>query len=390
MPRVGVIVNNVEGYARGILRGVMPFAFARQWECSVMGVGLSPTSDNTSRFDGIIAQTRSIDQLYRLLGAGVPLVNVSSSLQVDEASSVVCDDLAVGRLGAEHFIRRGFRRFVWYAPLVHHFAKLRQMGFTSRLGEAAFEPVIVIDRNTLNALLPSLDPPTAVMCCNDISALEVLEQCRLLRLRVPDQIAVLGVDNDDLIQSLASPPLSTITTAAERIGFESAVLLERLMHNRGSAAGSAPGSSIVSIKIPPLGIVTRQSTDLIAVADDAVAEALRFIRQHAAGPMGVQDVQQHVTVSRRQLERRFRAVLGRSLLEEIRYCRVERARQLLIDTDLTIPQIATASGFSSASYLTVVFSRIAGESPGNFRKNVRRLGVFQRDPGREQNVQYVR
>jgi LacI family transcriptional regulator len=240
---------------------------------------------------------------------------------------------------------------------------LRQEGFLTRLAESSVIPQLALDRPSLNALLPILQTPAAVMCCNDICALEVLEQCRLLGLKIPDDIAVLGVDNDDLVQSLASPPLSSISTATEQIGFEAAALLEKLMHRQSVTAHS--------VMIPPIGVITRRSTDLTAVADPEVAAALRFIHQHAGSPIGVPQVLQIATVSRRQLERRFRAVLGRSLLDEIRHSRVERARQLLAETQLTLPQIATASGFSSASYLTVVFSKIVGDTPGNFRKKTR-------------------
>jgi LacI family transcriptional regulator len=368
MRRVAVIVNNVEGYARGILRGVMPFAFARGWECSVMGVGLKLASHNIGPADGVIVQASSVEQITKLLGLRVPVVNVSSSLQVESVPSVVSDDIAVGRLGAEHFLRRGFRSFVWYAPLNRHFAKLRQQGFTSRLVEEGLKSTIASDRSTLNGVLANVEKPAAIMCCNDITALEVLEQCRQTSLRIPDQVAVLGVDNDDLIQSLASPPLSSIGTATEQIGFEAGVLLEKLMQKQTIAA--------LYVTIPPTGVITRRSTDLTAVSDNEVAGALRFIREHANGSLGIEQILQSVTVSRRQLERRFRAILGRSMLDEIRRCRVERARQLLLDTDLTIPQIATASGFSSASYLTVVFGEMVGETPGNFRKTIRSRSVI--------------
>jgi LacI family transcriptional regulator len=363
MQRVAVVVNNVQGYARGILRGVMPFAFARGWKCDVHGVGLLGGSDNIGHVDGVIAQFGPENSPLKIQ---VPVVNVSSSVLMESVPSVVSDDKAVGRLGAEHFLRRGFRNFMWYAPLDRHYAKLRQIGFVARLNEAGFETAIALDQPRLVQALQTIEKPAAIMCCNDISALAVLEQCRIDRLKVPDQIAVLGVDNDDLIQSLASPPLSSIGTATEQIGFEAAVLLERLM------AGKRGGGTVL---IPPTGVITRRSTDLTAVADAEVAEALRFIREHATGPMGVDDVHRSVTVSRRQLERRFRAQLGRSMLDEIRRCRVERARQLLVETDLTIPQIATASGFSSASYLTVVFGQMVKESPAHFRKKFRMRGV---------------
>ena len=248
---------------------------------------------------------------------------------------------------------------------------MRQRGFTARLAEDGVEPLVALDRTKLVAMLTAVPKPAAIMCCNDISALEVLEQCRIDRTKVPDEIAVLGVDNDDLIQSLASPPLSSIGTATEQIGFEAGVLLERLMNQKGLRPVNAP-ATLGAILIPPTGVITRRSTDLTAIADLEVAEALRFIREHATGPMGVEEVLKSVSVSRRQLERRFRANLGRSMLDEIRRCRVERARQLLLETDLTIPQVATASGFSSGSYLTVVFGQSTGETPGSFRKKFRR------------------
>lgn len=364
---ISVIVNNVEGYARGILRGVMPFAFSRGWECRVVGAGLVGETDNNGpghvEGDGMIVQAGSNAVLARLVKSGLPVVNVSSSIDAGDVPSVVCDDAAVGRLGAEHFLRLGFRQFIWYSPLDRHFAKLRQSGFIGRLAEQGMECSAVFDRGALQRLLLRLGKPLAVMCCNDTCALEVLALCRGGGLKVPDQVAVLGVDNDDLMQSLAFPPLSSIGTATEQIGFEAAVLLERLMNHKPPVQ--------LRIKIPPGGIITRRSTDLTAVADPEVAEALRFIRQHAAGPLDVARVLQTVTVSRRQLERRFRSSLGRSMLDEIRRCRLERARQLLLESDLTIPQIATASGFSSASYLTVVFGEANGETPGSFRRKTK-------------------
>jgi LacI family transcriptional regulator len=372
MRRIAVIVNNVEGYARGVLRGVMPFVFSRGWKCTVVGVGLIGPSDNLDKYDGIIVQIGSEKDAEKFRRIGVPVVNVSSSMKVDAMPSVVCDDHAVGRLGADYLLRRGFRHFGWYSPLDRYFAILRQAGFTDQLAENGFEPVIVLDRINLARMIGSLPKPAAIFCCNDVSALEVLEQCRTDGFKIPDQLAVLGVDNDDLIQSLASPPLSSIGTATEQIGFEAGVLLERLMDRAGDQTASDKMASD-KILIPATGVITRRSTDVTAVTDPEVAEALRFIREHATGPMGIADVLQSVSVSRRQLERRFQASLGRSMLDEIRRCRIERARQLLLETDLTIPQVATASGFSSASYMTVVLGEMSGQTPGEVRKVRRRV-----------------
>ena len=300
--------------------------------------------------------------MARLRGASVPVVNVSSKLSLEDIPSVVCNDEQVGRLGAEHFIRRGFGQFIFYKPVARNFAQLRAEGFRQRIQEANLESHEVQDRASLDRILYEIPKPVAVMGCNDIAALAALDLCRVDGFRVPDEVAVLGVDNDEVMLSLASPPLSSVNPATERIGFEAAMLLERLMN------GSKECEHLV---IPPAGVVTRQSTDLIAVTDRDVAEAVRFIRSHAGTPIGVDDVLKSTAISRRQLERRFRATLGRSVLDEIRRCRVDRARQLLTDTDLTIPQIATASGFSTASYLTVVFREETGITPGAFRDQYR-------------------
>jgi LacI family transcriptional regulator len=205
--------------------------------------------------------------------------------------------------------------------------------------------------------------PMAVMACNDRSAVALLAVCRSAGLRVPEDVAVLGVDNDELMQSLANPPLSTINTARERIGFEAAAMLERLMQ------GKAIDGDLVLV--PPKDVITRRSTDALAINDPDVVAAARFIQHHAGRQIGVLDVARRATISRRQLERRFRDALGRTIHDEILRCRVDRARSLLIESDLTLPQVAMASGFAAASYFTTVFRRELGTTPGEFRARLR-------------------
>lgn len=358
--RVGVMVNNMGGYSRGVLRGIASFAYARAWECKVEGVNNRGGLESPAEFDGWIVQALSADTAAELHRAGMPVVNVSSALGEDDMPSVVSDDVAVGRAGADHLLRQGFRSFAFYSPVDRRFARLRHEGFRSRLREMRHAVELVTNENDLVTSLFQLERPLAIMASNDSAALSVLEHCRGHGLRVPDEIGILGVDNDDLIQSLAFPPLSSINMATDRIGFEAAALLERLL----------AGETLTAHRtlIPPTGVVTRQSTDVLSIADHDVAEALRFIRDHAGKPIGVEDVSHSVTISRRQLERRFRETLGRSVFEEIKRCRIERAKQLLGETELTIPQIAAASGFANASYFTVVFGEATGATPGVYRK----------------------
>jgi LacI family transcriptional regulator len=364
-PRVGIIANNVGGYSRTVIRGVASFAFARAWDCRVEGVNESAIdAARLRKFDGLIIQAATPEQAKLVGRASVPAVNVSSALGLKRVPSVVSDDRAVGAMGADHFLRRGHRSFAFYAPDDRQFATLRFQGFAQRLSAERIDCRRLDDAASMRTFLTTAARPIAVMACNDRSAVALLEICRSLAARVPEDVAVLGVDNDELMQSLANPPLSTINTARERIGFEAAAMLERLMSGQPIA-----GELVL---VPPKDVITRRSTDALAIDDADVVAAARFIQHHAGRQIGVLDVTRRATISRRQLERRFKDSLGRTIHDEILRCRVERARTMLIESDLTLPQIAMASGFASASYFTTVFRRQAGTTPGEFRERVRK------------------
>jgi LacI family transcriptional regulator len=360
--RVGIIMNNAGGYSRGVIRGAASFAFSRAWSCRVQGVNEEAISRRLREFDGLIIQAATPEQAALLSRSSVPAVNVSSALGLKKVPSVVSDDIAVGAMGADHFLRKGHRSFAFFALDDRQFAVVRKDGFAQRLKAHAHGCTDLQDEAATRQFLQNAPRPTAVMACNDRSAVVLLDICRSMQLRVPEDVAVLGVDNDELMQSLANPPLSTVNTARERIGFEAGQMLERLMAGQPTPT---------DIRIPPDDIITRRSTDALAVADPDVAEAARFIHQHAGRQITVLDIARRATVSRRQLERRFREALGRTLHDEILRCRLDRARQLLVNSDLTLPQIAMASGFASASYMSTVFRRVHDQTPGAFRTQSR-------------------
>lgn len=369
---VGVVVNTVGGYSRGVLRGITTFAAARAWTLRVVGVNENEIDTSGRKWQGIVVQASTPEQAARFRSLPIPAVNISSSVADSGLPTVITDDAAVGRLGADHFVRSGYRTLAFYAPDSRAFSISRHQGFSRRTAEAALTTVHLADAAALDEALRSLPKPLAIMGCNDRAALAVLDACRSLSLKVPDDVAVLGVDDDDLVQALAYPPLSTVNTARDRVGFEAAALLDELMSSHQKTPVERPKTLLVS----PKGLVTRRSTDATALADPDVAEAARFIHAHSGRPISVEDVVAAVALSRRQLERRFQLALGRSILDEIIRCRIHRARQLLIDTELTLEQVAFASGFASASYFSVVFKRETQSTPQQFRSAYRVPGAI--------------
>ena len=215
----------------------------------------------------------------------------------------------------------------------------------------------------LRQWLQDLPKPAAVVTWTSDRGREVLYACRAAGLLVPEQVAVMGGDEDSLLCETCNPPLSGVALTSERIGFEAAALLDRLLHGR-----HAPSDLIL---IEPTRVVVRQSTDTLAITEPDLARAIAFVRVHAVKPIRVRDVLREVAVSRSWLERRFQETLGRSPAEEIRRVRLERAKQLLADTDLPVPQVAAASGFASREYLAYAFKQATNLTPREFRQRAR-------------------
>jgi LacI family transcriptional regulator len=198
------------------------------------------------------------------------------------------------------------------------------------------------------------------MACNDSRALQILEACRMAGLRVPEDVAVVGVDNEEAVCPFTDPPLTSVDQGAQQTGYEAALLLDQWMDGKPVA----PGKRSVS----PVGIVTRGSTEILAVGDNDVAAALRFIREHACERIGVDDVGRAAGSTNATLRRRFKAVLGRTVHDEIHRVRVERAKRLLVSTDWTFRQIAKQSGFCSAQHMSTRIRQATGHTPRQYRQ----------------------
>jgi LacI family transcriptional regulator len=332
----------------------------------------------TWRGDGILADLDDPHVASQVLTSRIPAVAWGSGFGwYDPASGIPyfdSDNRAVARLVADHLLERGFRRFAFYG-----FCKSRITEFSLQRGEAFGECVRAAGcrlwMNTgpyeglrnwemlqlrLRSWLESLPKPIGLMAANDKAAHRILEACRASNIRVPEDVAVVGVDNDEMLCQLSNPPLSSVEQGARRIGFRAAELLDRLMSGRRQG----PRKYV----IPPEGIVVRRSSDVIAVADGNIAAALAFIQARAGDGIKVQDVAQAMPLSRSQLDRRFRSVVGRTIHDEIRRVRLDQARRFLLETSLPLKQIARRCGYRTVQHLTEVFSEVVGVAPGQYRR----------------------
>jgi LacI family transcriptional regulator len=379
-----VLALNLEiAYDRQIIHGVRDFLGAsKPWLVGIAStVRTRPGSDPVSSLrdtlrqtdpEGIIVRMNDSHVLEAILPLGKKVVNVSGVDESLPVPRVGVENLAVGRAAAAHLLDRSLQHFACITHSGHDNSRKRHAGFLdalTRAGRAAPAHLCVADHPpemfdaVLRRWLVALPRPVGLYTDVDALALRVTELCRELEIRIPEEIALVSNDNDELMCEFAHPTISSVDLSARRIGFEAAALLDALL--RGQPAPAAP------LLLPPMGVVARQSSDILAVDEPAVAQAARFIREHAAEAINVGDVVRHVGISRRWLERGFHRALGRSPLDEIRRVRVERAKDLLARTDLPMPDVAARSGFSSAPRLSIVMHAQTGMSPTAYRRQFR-------------------
>lgn len=326
--------------------------------------------------DGVIARLTNRMQFDQVMTKGLPLVNVDDVFTPAKGVGLVTtDEQARADLALEHLLSRGFTNFAYFAPPSLRYSTSRREAFCAATSEAGYEcheyrPGYGAGRKIswgerqrrVNRWLASLPRPIAVLAVDAYHARQLAEICHFAEIRVPDEVAILAGDSDDLLCEVATPPLSAISVASERIGYEAAELLNKLMSGR-----PCPKKPML---IPPHGVVSRQSTDVMSIDDPTIVQALRFIQQHAHHGIGVEGILREIPISRRSLEMQFRAYLGRSPAEEIRRVRLERGCQLLERRELSITEIALACGFSNATRFGIAFRKKYGATPRSYRKTL--------------------
>lgn len=374
---VALIIETSNAYARGILHGIRDFVREEPgWSIYLAEHGRHETDTSfPSKWDGdgVIAriETEGIAEIVRRMN--VPTVDVSAARLIRGIPWVETDDRAITDLAIDHLIGCGLRNLAFFGDPAYNWSRWRCHYFRKAAQRLSFAPHIFNlpirsvpqvnwykERDRIFRWIESLPKPVGIFSAYDTCGQQLLEVCRYHDVRVPDEVAVIGVDNDELLCDLAYPSLSSVTPNTKQTGYIAASILKRMM------AGER--FSEVKTSVAPLGIEKRMSTDLVAVEDRHVSAAVAFIRENAHRNIGVADVLARVPLSRRVLEDRFRRALRRSPHEEIVRVRIERAKDLLIDQDLQLKEIADRLGFPNPEYLSVLFKRETGMTPGEYRK----------------------
>jgi LacI family transcriptional regulator len=378
--KVAVILQFWQNFDRGILQGIAAHVRERRdWSVFVEEVEHQRIPDLKSwHGDGLIVNFDNPHVVRALRGVDKPIVAVGGGRGWHDSTSripyVATDDETIGRLAAEHLMDCGLRNFAFCGypqNRTNFWMTQRKLGFSKRLEGAGFSNYSFHGRHTtathwqdvLSELcnwLRKLPLPIGIMGCYDYRARHILEACKALGLRVPDDVAVIGVDND-VVCELADPPLSSVEQGRFRIGYSAAATLELLM----SGKRRVPMQQMIA----PVGIVARQSTNILCVADPLLATALRMIREHACHGLQAGEVAAQVGLSRNTLDKRCKEHIGRTIDLEIRRVRLECAKDLLARTALPLREIARKAGFGSEQYLSSVFSKVVGCRPSQHRTN---------------------
>jgi LacI family transcriptional regulator len=395
--RVALLIESSRAYGRGILSGVAKYIRQHgHWAVFLQEQSLCddlPAWLENWEGDGIITriENQALAGLIRKLGVpAVYLRNVPPELK---AHCIVTDNSAVSRVAFDHLRERGFRHFAFCGFNGADYSDERRDSFaqfvtqaglrchvygaspsSGQWSTAAYEEEGLKDGELVARWLRQLPKPAGLMACNDMRGQQVLDACRSTGLAVPEEVAVIGVDNEDVLCDLSDPPLSSVVPNTERIGYEAASLLARMMD------GQRPRPE--RLQIEPAGVTARRSTDVLAIEDRPIAAAARFIREHACEGIDVGDVLRVVPMSRSTLERRYEKVMGHSPKYDILRFRLDRAKELLAETDFPVALVAEKIGFEHTEYLNIIFKKKTGLTPAQFRAQSRMADAADRLPAR--------
>jgi LacI family transcriptional regulator len=381
IPKVALLVETSRGFGREMLRGIARYAQLHgPWSFHITAGDYEQVVPKMKSWGGtgIIARIPNDRVAKAIVEAGVPTIalgltdeQMSPDSPLSKFSELSSDPDTVSKMAADYLLERRFRNFAYVGIDGRAWSNRRQLAFSKYLEAVGRhvhvypQPLRKQDRHWENeqsimaSWIRDLPKPLGLFACNDDRGRQVLEACSLAELRVPEDVAVLGVDDDEVFCALANPPLSSVALNAETAGYRAAELLDGMMQGRVRKPRR--------ILVEALRVVTRRSTDIVAVDDQDVAAAIQYIHHHQGRHISVADVADEVAVSRRNLEKRFRKTIGRTILEEIQIARLDLAKRLLLETSHPISRVAEISGFGSTGYFINFFQSRVGQTPQKFR-----------------------
>ena len=379
--KVAIFVETSASYGRGILEGVAEYLKATQnWAVFLERTELSQCPKGwieSNDWDGILCRQTTPEIAELLFERGIPVVDLNGRYEIPSLTWVGSDHKAIGAMGAEHLRNCGIRRFAFCGFTNELWSRLRKEGFQRSVAEYGGVCHLLEspwserpsdywekDISRIRDWIQSLPKPIGIMAVNDVRALHLIEACNQLGVAIPEQVAVLGVDDERTLCDLALPRLSSILPDCQRIGFLAAELLDDIM--------SGSSQKVKRIALPPKKVIARPSTDTQSVDDPLVVKALKTMASKRGPQLSIDDIAIRLKVTRRTLEKRFEIALNRSLSESMRWESIKRIQKLLVDTDLTLDQIAKLTDYANSEGLKFMFKNNVGMSPGLYRSEIRR------------------
>ena len=382
-PRVTLLIAAWNQYGRGIIEGVWQYA----QQHGPWFLDMEPSEPDESAeiprgliSDGVIASVHTQRLAAKLRAARVPVINVSGSrFDGVDFPRVTSDAEAVVRMAVTHLREKGLARIAFCGEPQRPFLNFWADAYRSVMNQAGMDPIsyqpsarlgpradLEARQNDRRRWIESLAKPVGMIGWATSICRHLAMACETSGIKVPEDVAIISLETEDLLGRVVHPPLSGVDIPVEKIGYEAARQLDRLLHGKAATPNE--------IHLPPLGVTTRQSTDLLACDDPHIQQALRFIRDHAHEGIDVRAVLKAVPMARRTLERRFQELLDRSPADEIRRVKIEKVRGLLHSTSIPIPEIAEACGFNYVEHMIPVFKKHHGFTPSAYRRQRMKSG----------------
>jgi LacI family transcriptional regulator len=381
MAKIILLIDLAEDYGRSLVKGITaytkdhrPWVFCRMPTFFKNTYGIKGVCKWAKEWgaDGIIGPLKTEDEAEMINRAGIPLIVQDFKDRFSNAPNITGAYYETGKMAAEYFLKNGFTNFAFYGFKNIVWSRERADGYEETLKANGFTVDYFEQRKShsrelwyykpspLSEWLTSLPKPVALMACDDNLGQQITEACKLTGIRIPEELAVLGVDNDEMICNISDPPLSSVALDVEKGGYEAAALMDRLIKNKES--------NRKDIVVRPTQIITRQSTDIYAANDPYVLMALKYIHQNIHQNPGVNDVLKKVPLSRRALENRFRKTIGLPIYKYIYHLRIEKFSRQLLETDKTIFEISNETGFDNSKNLSRLFKEVKGCTPSDYRR----------------------